>query len=448
MKYMKFTAVLLALVMAAGCSDKKKTDSSSEEIKGEPIETVSEENVQITENTEYSESNFSEIPVTLNIKKEEPPIEKQIVKLQPIIDKLGRRTSPCKADDVWKQYAPSWSIDGGEPQYDQYIDEILKEPAYANIWYYAYGDDALYLMAFFDNLCDGMHDWAIVRYDMNTEDFEEIFSFEGLDKPINRPDDMRYADGKLYFKCYNDDLQGFSVYSLDTEKGTFEDVFDGKQGELYEGLGNECVIDEMFTPENNRLAFADYTYDKSGEKIEKATIYELDSSTGKFSEIFSNDNLYGKPVFSDGKITYTDRNEKKNICVHTDSYTLTTDFRSADLVYADNKTVILSRCDYTYSSSSYGEPKPDTALLYVYDLESKTKFSYDVSELGWIFFKTKDGIIISQGDNFLGKMYYLIDTLGIAFPMNMVNFAPKAHGSTVISDWDNELYIANILLPN
>lgn len=451
MKYMKFAAVLLALVMAAGCSDKKKTDSSSEEIKGEPIETVSDETEPYSGSSEYSESDFSEIPVSLTVSEGDAPIESMAIEMKPVYDMLGERMSPCKADDVWKDYAPNWSIDGGEPQYDPYIDEVLKTPAPAKVVTCAYGDNKLYLLVSFDDLCGEMHDWAICSYDVETGECSEIFTYEGLESPISSPNGtMRYADGKLWFKCYNDDIKGYSLYSFDIESGSFEDVFDGKNGEIYEGYGIDNTIDTILNAGENRLVFADYSFDGDGVqtvnnefrngRTVKAVLYELDHDTGKFSEIFSNDNIYGDPVFCNGRIAYAYRNEKRKIAVHTENYTLTTKFRSADLVYADDKTVVLKQVDYNYSASEY-DPTPDKALMFVYDLENRTKLSFDVTKLGSQFVVTDGGIIICQGTDFMEKLYYLIPESGIAFFMNMSDYSAEQHGNAVISHTHDNFYI-------
>lgn len=455
MKYMKFAAVLLALVMAAGCSDKKKTDSSSEEIKGEPIETVSDETETkpYSGSSEYSESDFSEIPVSLTVNNGEAPINSIKIEIQPVLEMLGERMSPCKADDVWQQYAPNWSINGGEPQYDPYIDEVLKTPASAKIKMCAFGDNVLYFLVSFDDLCDNMHDWAICGYDMETEKYSEIFTYEGLESPISSPvGTMRYADGKLWFKCYNDDIHGYSLYSFDIESGSFEDAFDGKNGEIYEGYGIDNTIDAILNAGENRLVFADYSFDGNGVRTVnnefrngraiKAVLYELDHDTGKFSEIFSNDNIYGDPVFCNGRIAYAYRNDKNKIAVHTENYTLTTKFRSADLVYADDKTVVLKQVDYNYSASEY-DPTPDKALLFVYDLEKHTKLTFDVTKLGSQFIMTDGGIIIYQGTNFMEKLYYLIPESGMAFLLNMSDYSAESHGNVIISRTYTDFYIAD-----
>ena len=427
LKFLKISSVLLALLMTFGCSENRKTEDTPDEIAGEPIETVTDEN----ENTIYNSSDFKKIQVLTSVIEDDAPLDMKTINFDPIIEKLGSRMSPCKADDVWQDYV-GW-IGDGNGRKEPFVDESVRiKESTAQIMTSAYAGNAFYFLASFDNYCGGMHDWEMCRYNIETDEISVIYDYEGLESLIVAPKDMRYANGKLYFRDYDEEINGFSIFSMDTETGEMERVFQGNKDEIKLGFGNNIIkIDELLDAGENRIVFADYTYedDDINKRVKAAVLYELDFETGTFNEIFRNDNLYDAPIFADGKIVFIEKNENNRIRVNTEDYSFDTDFRTADLAYADSESVALVRTDTTEGYNN--ERKIVKATFYVFDFKTQNEYMLDTTKLGSSFIKTKNGFLTFHKNNGFSKTYFIAPESGYTVFTGLTNGNVISLGSTV-----------------
>lgn len=409
---MKKTGLLLAaMLLFCGCSE---TENDTEKPVPEDVTDTSDTGEAAPEEPfiTYDSGSMQDVSVSVSLKDGELPIEVSAADLSGL--DFGKKIPPCIIAENWKDY---YSVNGRDVYFnEEEIEENkLREPHDGVIQDYTTGDGDVYFFVSYDMNCrEWNHSTAFFRYDTASSVLTEIKSFESLEEPLEiSVCSMKYLNGKLYFISAVHDSETavhYAIYSLDTVTGELEVSFDTAAFSDMDAA--DCPIDELVC-QDGRLFAVDYTLG-SGTDVTEQVIYEMDNGTGQWSEIWHGKDLYKPARICGGKIVTTDRNENRKVCVHTDSYDFVTPYRTAQLVYADDKEAALLQADRL---SEVWTGYTENSFLQVYDFDKNRHYTFDLDDLGTgtEIEKVENGYLITNGEAVRAPVYYIIPELGIAF---------------------------------
>ena len=390
MKYTKIIAVLSALTLLAGCSEKKKPESSSE-ITGEPVvEDVTEENVYKT----YNCDDFKKIDVPWNETDSEPPVELKRYVFPEL--NFGKKISAyMKTDDPFRYYA-------NDSYYNSLTDENMKKQIYEDFMSSVdipqkgvaekiqRDGNKLYVTVNYDRIFN-VYEWSMYCIDMDTDEVSEVYTYSGLEEQgMFWFWDAAVADNVLYIPNGQRDENGNVIQScitaidLDTkeENVIFESSTDLS---LYKLPDGNLLISEVSDSGTDNFSYNRLEYDTKAKKI-----------TEKDMSNFS----YNSPVDTE---TYLEKPENsRKLDLVTENYRLSTGITAAELLFADENRVVLLIAS-------------DKNILHTFDF---TKMEHYVTELNsnmGIGASFGEGIVLANSYINDADVYYFIPDLGLAF---------------------------------
>ena len=405
MKFTKFTAILLALAMLAGCSEKKKPESSSEIIS----EPVSEETTAQPEYRTYSYEDFKEINVSLNITDSPPPVTLKSYDIP--YDRFGARVPPCKASENAWDYVPNADYfdesraNGlmSEEEYQDAYNDIMRQcktASYGMIQGMSIDGNMLYIGINYDISCTGDHEYSIFRCNIDTDEYEEIYRYSSLDdEKGDVPSYFNFVIDNIiyYFDAKlddNDNLISCSLIGYDIDTHEKKTVYESDTGFMPEKL-NGKIISLM-----------------SEKQLDEDTVNDtysiLDLESGNITELFSSErnisSSFSAKVYFNGITSYLKKPENsRKLDVVSDNFTLSTNVSSAELLYASDEKVTLVT-------------KGEVSILHTYDFTKMEHYVTDISKISGTYTSYNGDVIIGKGRlvNSDSPVYYLISELGIA----------------------------------
>lgn len=442
----KLMILFAAMLLCCGCSGKKKNEE-----KPIPEDITDTENTEDTAEEEpfltLKDSDYKEIIVPVTVKDDVIPDEVKFINTNEL--DFGEKIPVCVTADNWQDYYPEYLYDDsaeGISEHEIQMRDAIRSPQKGDITEYTMGDGMLFFFVNYDNYCSSSgHSTAFFKYDIAEKKLSEIVSYDTLEnnKTIGiMVNSMKYLDGKLYYVGSvpdGDDSVYYGVYSLDTETGEIKLCFE--DDDFKDRESPNYPLDTLVC-QNGRLYAVDLTYGKESD-ITAQVIYEMNSETGEWDKVFTEDNVYRPAQICNGGIVTVDRNENKKVCIHTESYDFESPFRNAELIYADDKETDILLADAlhkTYNGALYSN-----CVLHVFDRETMEHYSFDLKELGSAteIKKVKNGYLITNREGFIAPVYYLMPDLGIAFQVSL-----GKSGSGNVHDEDVLYYLRNILSIN
>ncbi len=391
MKFTKIIAIISAFALLAGCSEKKKPESSSE-ITGEPV-AVEDENIYRT----YSYEDFKEIEVPWNETDKEPPVELKCYKF-PDYD-FGERVPPCmSSEDPMKYYYDYEYYESMENELEkkQIYDEFMKnanKPQRPIIERFQRDGNKLYVTVNYDTICY-MHEWSIYCFDMVTNEMTEIYNYSGLDNV--RTQGHAYGtiiDNVLYITLNENDRSYLTAIDLDTKEETviMESAYSITLQEKTDG--GLFICEQIFDGDRSE---GDYSDDGSLYKY-----YDFNTETKELSE--TEFDAAHSTYTSEGFIkAYIEKPEgSRSVDLITENYRLSTGVTAANIFHADDKKAILITPD-------------DKPIMHIFDFG---KMEHYVTELkkdyyGYVF---GDGLVLRALNGSQSYVYYFLPELGLAF---------------------------------
>ena len=391
-------AVMAVLAMMCGCGDKPVDDDIVEDVTA----SVSESEGTVTGDTssaeefvptvpELKEADFVPINIKTNIVEKEPPIKIEAVDLTGL--DLGKRLSPCKAEDVCDNYSHRSVVD--DPVYDKAYNELLSEPCEGFVENYIFIGGKYYLCVNYDDHC-GCHDSSLFSYDADTCELKELVKHTGLEYGGCFDGIMELNGEPVYYD--SSDSSGekkSSIYIFDTKSGT-----EKKLCEL-----NGSVI-EMKGTEKGIVAALYH-----GERAPRSCV-EYDLSTGEVSELLDdpfvsgadNENAY----FCEGipaEVICAD--DMSSMTVKTQYYSIQSDHANfTDILMWRDKMVVFAFDNYA-------------SRMYTYDIDRRECLKMNADALRYSTVRQAgDGIILtafSPDEISKENLYYLDPTLGTAY---------------------------------
>ena len=435
----KLLILFLALIMCSGCAEKKNDDS-------EPVE----EDINVNEDTALEKpvltlksSDFKEISVPVSLKNDTIPDELKSVNVSDL--DFGEKFPVCYTAENRQDYYPEFLFDDnaeGLTEGEKIMAEAMKAPQKGQAEEYTLSGGTAYFYVNYDTYCNANgHSTAFFRYDIEKDELTEIVSMDSLDETriTVAQNSLKYFDGKLYYIGSVSDGENsvhYCVYALDTATGENKVAFDD---EAFSDRNAPNYPLDTLVCQDGHLYAVDVTYGK-GSDVTAQVIYGMNPETGEWSEVFMGMDMYKPAEICGGKVVTVDRNDERKVCIHTDSYDFVSPYRSAELIYADEKETSLLLADAVtkYSSGSIY----DNCVLHVFDHEKMEHYSFDLKELGTAteIQKVKNGYLITNYDGVVAPVYYLIPEAGIAFQVSL--------GRTNRDQRDIYYYVHNMLSVN
>ncbi len=419
MKFTKIIAIISAFALLAGCSEKKKPESSSE-ITGEPVaEDMTEENVYRT----YNCDDFKKIDVPLNIVVDQPPVMLNSYDIP--IDKFGERVPPCKeSENAWDycpnaQYFDESRADGtmSEEEYQSAYNEFMANrltPSRGIVQGLSIDGNMLYIGVDYDFSCSGSHEYSIYRCNMDNDECEEIYRYSSLDDEGEIPPYFDFViDNVIYYTDVKFDDYGcvtscsFKGYDIDTHENK---VIYESEASFYAECKNGKIVTLM-----------------SGMQIdnekERDTFSTLDLESGEVSELYTvernmSSDMSGT-ICRNGIFAYLKKPENsRKYDLISENYTLSTGIIDAEILYAtDEKAVLVT--------------KGDVAVVHTFDFTKMEHYVTDISGIDGTYQSHNGNLIIGKGkmENTELSVYYFIPELGIAMnltyntPHNQIQYA-------------------------
>ena len=410
-----------------GCED---NNDESEPI-GNTTGPVASESMTESTHLELTDADFTPIDINYEIIDDAPPIETNVIDLSNL--DFGERLSPCKAEEVYKDYLikDPYQYELEEYTYeDPDFQKYMMTPSKGKIRNATFFDNKYYLLINYDDFC-GRHDSSVFSYDVKTGELKEIVRHSGLEKDFNISL-LAVAHGRLYYtNTYLED-QGKEYPFIGTvfENGLSEsnpidynrmkrmttlysvDVSgdDEKEECSFEGIvikirenGNGLIMDTVSGAKGGYIEY----------NISTRELRELDYAAvlPDLTEAVLCD---GEPAEITGGMT---DGEYQPLVIKTQYYTLSTDFLNYTRIFLWKDKVVIVALEYV-----------GTQWLYTYDLTRRELLKMKYDGFGFTnMLQTEEGLLIinnsvEAGDGYSSqrgeRMFYLVPLLGMVFRMD------------------------------
>ena len=419
----KYLIILISAFMALSCfsCQDKNTD-------GTPENSDIQEEVQDDDtHREYTDSDFKDISIITTRSQD----KLRANNYEKTVDlNLGKRVSPCKADEFYEKFIPYYYIN---PQYQQtneeYIKDIREAESAGRADWFCINGNIMYFVVSHDDFCSYYsHDISVYSYNFDTEITDELYNYSGTDYGMSI-ERLEYSDGLFFVttKGYTKDLiltqHGYEYGPNNSRTETALCRLDEKKKDIVT-IQEEPYLDYYFSDSENGFIIKNVEFSGTDNKDETYTLSEYNSETKKTTEIFKGE-LNQIPVPCGNSFVTYYKDDSKNITVNAENYTLSTELKG-NVTYASEKSLIISHSD---DLSSYSKTR-----IYIYNFKTMERYVIDLSDYGSSVYPCGENLIIS-GDN---MNYYLIPENGMTFFLGTQNDIPK------IDKESGRTYITNI----
>ncbi len=427
------SAAIALTLSSASCSSKK--DSSSEIIPEtdnieiqedtavfEQIETAGE--TAPVQYREYKDSDFTDINVNVSTRFELPYEENSAVC---DLEWIDRRRSPCSYDDQIEKYRPDYfdNITDEEIK-QQYLDNWSK-PIHGKLAASCADGDDMYFLLNFDTVCNFCsHEFSVYKFNVRTEETEEVFRYSGLDQKVN-PYVLKKAKGKLFVELAENtrnvtDERGETFIKndyyaawLDTENNKI--VSTGVEGNIdaFSYYNSDDLVILCRDEDQSMVQSSDSGFVITGKDNSSGITYKkYDPDTGELQDvgIYTSGSL---PMIYKNEALNVTQDEERHAIISCSEFKLETQLRYSTVI-ADEGRLLVS------SPSTWDD------VFYVYDFNAMERYILKSDGIGspiGMF----DGNIITNGVN---NTYLLIPELGAAIQIN--NIKPYNGNSIITPD--------------
>ncbi|MDE7225861.1 MAG: hypothetical protein K2N49_03245, partial [Ruminococcus sp.] len=370
---------------------------------------------------EYFPEDFAEINIDIIRPDGEPPAVISEYALE--LPDVGVEYSPCKSPKYHDRYKDKYSYrftsydsDGNSHFDEEKYSEICNSGYTGRYMDITFDGKYLYYIISFDDLCQySTHCFKIMKYDVETAENEELYSYSGTD----------YYYNNLHIKSINDDLyirydkvsddeesEHRSVAEIDRiKKGRLEKIFDDSTPRLFL---------ELTDYNTDKLILSSYSsyFDENEEYHATGQLYEYNS--GKLNEIYSADydgsylNTVFPPMRYRNEFLSVETDENDTINIYSDNFRLNTGLRNAKLTSATDKVI------------SFVVQDSLSCFMYVYNFERMERYQLNIKSLADVYGVTPigDNFILSNG----GRTHvFLIPEIGATFLIKSFDESCSAH---------------------
>ena len=415
----KFFCSVLALVLSAaavGCNDKKKPESEEEDI---PVMTDTlgdntKEDTGTVGFSEFSDSDFKTINVTVRDADGEAPVSVKRIDLSGVV--IEDKVPVCynaenveehikkhntyyytDEDGVTRSYMYDTDGENGIPLYDWH--DFLDKPVKGYIEdCYVRGNDCFIYVMYQVPLSASCYDHAVFRYDTESGETEEIYSWSAANINETTDGNCLFTENAVFLVYYNiikEDSPrtvGATVKRLDLDTKEIKTVFEG----------NDYISSASFMcDKDGSVYFNKQEENDSGQS--SVNVYKYDEESGKFGkvdEIVVSDEVKANIISNGKRYSLVKPEGKRKLDMVCDNYRIGTDVTNAKIVYADDKSFVLQNDDQ----------------LNVYNIVKKEHYVLDVSRLGQKAVMSDGKLFIGLGDTSFEKpLYCVIPELGLTY---------------------------------
>ncbi|MBP3242382.1 MAG: hypothetical protein J6L99_00850 [Ruminococcus sp.] len=369
-----------ALLMTASCSENKPVE---EEIPPDGGDTAVETTAQ-NPFREYTDQDFTDINVNLRRSGQGESIPLDIEKIQ--IDNFitDGYISPCKAEDVRRDFLPEYAY---STQFDiDYYTDFCENPCWGYSKFAARFGDTICIALDFDNICmEESHDMGFYTCDTSGENVREVYHYSSIDEGL-RVDELRLCRGELY-GIISFIKKGETSYRRNLCRITSE--------------GIEKLNEDVFV-----LNFLDISTDKiycNSQDNEGTTAWEFDPDTGEMNSFFTTDGQY--ICYGGGTFWAQSKSEERTLVMESDNCRISTSIRGNIVAAADDRVYVTRQEKFSGYENTY---------LYTYDLNRMERYISDISSIGNIVIPFGDGVMVQKSD-WAFFMSYFIPDLGQSF---------------------------------
>ncbi|MBR1592792.1 MAG: hypothetical protein IJ666_07270 [Ruminococcus sp.] len=419
----KYLLLILCVALSCvSCQDKNNEDipeiSETDEVQGD----VSRNSFR-----EYTDRDFKDINVIVSRSQAQLPVNtyEKSISLN-----LGKRVSPCKAEDLYEKFIPYYYINPDYPSDEEYIKDMLSAPSAGRAEWWCIDGNMMYFIVSHDDFCYYFsHDISIYSYNFDTEITEELYNYSGTDYglSINR---LYYNNGLFFIteKAYTDDMtltsHGWDYGESGEKRETTLCRLDEKNQKIIT-VSKDPYTDYYFSESENGFIIKNAEFSGTNNQSPSYILSEYDISSNKMNTVFSGAVNEIPVPCADGFVTYI-KNDNKNITVNAENYTLSTELQGDVSCVTKNRLIISHSDNYrTYSKDK----------IYVYDFNSMERYILDLSDYG--------NRVMPYGENLIiyseFAKYYLVPELGTAFYLGMTEASPEKDNQS------GRIYFTNIV---
>lgn len=376
-------ALLVFSVFLTGCSDSKKKKKPSDDTGVN--DTVVSETTE-PEFREYSDDDFKRIDIELTYPDEQFPTEVSCTDLSGL--DFGERVPLCYKDGFVQDFFAGYE----EFPFDwhDFADKPVK--GYADSVYEYNG--SYFIEAVYPVLYGMDTDFAVFRYDPESEAPEEIYSWTAADISEHLNNNMVFSGGNLFFTVWSSDNDSHSaVMRLDLDSGEVTAMYEEN---------NDFTSVWLYKDDSGEAAFFEFSNLDSEETSE---IYTYDRDSGQFvkAAVPDDDRVMSVSTFDGVKTELIKRQGKRALEVRNESfYSIQTGISSGKVIYSDKDRLVMT----------------DNVNLHTYDMKRMEHYVTKIRDMG-------SEIVMSGGKIFTGNrsrdfrmpVYCIIPELGLTFPV-------------------------------
>ena len=311
---------------------------------------------------ELSASDFSDITVSLQQNKGDPPFDLKHIDLSGL--DLGQETPACFLPDVVDTYHHiNAEPDTESYNYQMKFRQDMNAPTSADITAFTVKDDRVFFGASFDKFCNPSHHSAIFEYDTSSGNVRKIVEFV-LNENGGNISDLAFADDCL-FAISNYDNNCF-LHKINVSSGDDEIISDDDFA-MFGDYDDEKLIISTYLDDNNEFHLYEYVF-----------------SSGELREFKPFDTDYSSLTPDLLSYTTIDR-ESHSTIIHTPFYSINTGLRNVELISADKEicNVVEKVADSNYFKS----------IIHQYNIRSRQCFVLDTLSTNDEFYASGDLII-------------------------------------------------------
>ena len=403
-------ALLVFSAFLTGCSDSKKKKKPSDDTGVN--DTVVSETTE-PEFREYSDDDFKRIDVELIYSDEQLPAEVSITDLSGL--DLGERVPVCYKDGFVQEYFKSYEEWGAFDWHD-FIDKSVK--GYPDSVYEYNG--SYFIEAEYPVMYSMDSDFAVFRYDPESEETVEIYSWAAADANEHFDKNVVFSGGELFFTVWSSDNDSHSaVMRLDLDSREVSTMYEEN---------NDFTSIWLYRDDSGEVAFFEFRQLDSEKTSE---IYTYDRDSGQFVKAAASDGdrIMSLNTFDGVKTELIKRQGKRALEVRNERfYSFQTKISAGNVIYSDKDRLVLT----------------DNVNLHTYDMNRMEHYVTKISDMG-------SEIVMCGGKIFIGNrsrdfrmpVYCIIPELGLAFPVTeegiYMDLSAKDGGITFNSIKNGEL---------
>ena len=410
-KYILAFSLMLSVLSCFSCQEKKTEDISENP-------EIQEDIQQDNSFREYTDKDFKDINIIINRSQGQPPVNTYE---KPVSFNFGRKVSPCKGEEFYEKFIPYYYINPNYEQDEEYIQKICQTGSTGNASWFCIDGNMMYFIVSHDDFCYYFsHDISIYSYNLDTEITEELYNYSGTDYGL-AISGLYYNNGLFFVteKAYTDDMvltsHGWDYGESGEKRESAFCRLDENKKDIVT-ISKEPYADYYFSESENGFIIKDAEFSGKNNQDASYILSEYNTQTNQVSTVFSGAVNEIPVPCGKGFITYT-KDDKKDITVNADNYTLATQLQGDVSCATDNRVIISHSDNYrTYSKDK----------IYIYDFNAMERYILDLTGYGSRVYPCGENLIIC-GD---APTYYLIPENGMAFFLGTPNSTPQTDNAT------------------